>query len=75
MITKEEKQALVEYLEFLLIKQLVEPIIVQHVNDKDVIILTYETVYEILNELEQTITNYRTDAFTTTPPKKKNKNG
>lgn len=55
-----EKEALLKYLEFLLMKQLLEPII-DKTGDSDVIGASYDAAYGILNELERTIEDQRID--------------
>lgn len=61
MITQREKDAIVEYLEFLLVKQYLEPIIDKHVTDPDVIEASYDAMYGILQELERSIEEHRED--------------
>lgn len=55
-----EKEALLTYIEFLLMKQLLEPV-VEKTNDTDIIGASYDAVYSILNELERTIDNQEKD--------------
>lgn len=62
MITLTEKEALLNYLEFLLIKDFMEPIIDKHVNDPLVVGQCYDKVYATVNELEKELDNYLRDA-------------
>lgn len=55
-----EKEALLTYLEFLLMKQLLEPI-VEKIEDTIIIGAAYDTTYSILNEIERTIDNQEID--------------
>lgn len=55
-----EKEALLGYVEFLLVKQLLEPI-VEKTGDVDIIGASYDAVYVILNELERSISNQEID--------------
>lgn len=55
-----EKEALLTYLEFLLMKQLMDPVI-EKSGDVDLIGSSYDAVYGILNELERTIDNQEID--------------
>lgn len=61
MITVAEKDALLQYLEFLLVKELLEPVVAKHVHDPDIVGHCYDQTYAIINELEQEIENYRID--------------
>lgn len=61
MITPAEKDALLNYLEFLLIKDFVEPIIDKHVDDQIVVGQCYDKAYAIVNELERELDNHRND--------------
>lgn len=62
MITLAEKEALLNYLEFLLIKDFMEPIVDKHVNDPLVVGQCYDKVYAIVNELEKELDNRIQDA-------------
>jgi len=59
MITESEKEAIGQYLEFLLVKQLIEPIIVKHVKDEDVVSACFDKAFEIVDELTTEIANHR----------------
>jgi len=55
MMTQSEKEALLNYLEFLLVKDFIEPILDKHIHDADVLACCYDKAYEIVNELDREI--------------------
>lgn len=57
MLNVNEQEGLLHYLEFLLMKQLIEPIS-SHISDPDVIGFMYDQTYAILNQLETEILDY-----------------
>ena len=58
MITSEEQEAIMGYMESLLIQELIDPIIVKHVKDEDVVAACFDKAYAILNELNSEIDNH-----------------
>ena len=58
MITQEEQEAIIGYFEYLLLQELIDPIIVKHVKDNDVVAACYDKAYAILNELDNEINNH-----------------
>ena len=57
-MTKNEQEAVIQYVEFLLVSHLVDPIIEKHIKDQDVRGACYAALYEILDDLDTTIDIY-----------------
>jgi hypothetical protein len=58
MISSNERDALLTYLEFLLVHQLIEPIIAKHIKDDDVVGACYDGAFAIIEELKTEIGNH-----------------
>jgi len=58
MITQDEQDAIMGYMEYLLIQELIDPIIVKHVKDEDVVAACFDKAYAILNEVSKEIDNH-----------------
>lgn len=58
MITQAEKEAIAKYLEFLLVKDFIEPVIMKHVKDEDVVSGCFDKVFNIIDELTKEIDNH-----------------
>ncbi len=62
MMTRDEQAALVKYLEFLLVEDLLYAIINKHVADSDVVKSCFDTVYHIVDEINREIDHNYQDA-------------
>ena len=62
MITQAEKDALLKYMEFLLVKELLEPIVDKHIEDRDVVGACFDTVFAIIDEIGREIDHNCQDA-------------